>query len=353
MGEKTEEPTPKRLRKAREEGDTGASGIASQAVGFCIAVAIVPSAAQALWEHGASALRRAIHHAGDRHPTARLDPLPFALDLIALSAPIIVTTGLAGALVYGLQTGGAGAAKRLAPKLERLDVARGLRKLASGQRLFAVARSLLFAAVVGWLGVHALRAHLPDLAHGVEQLRAIPALAGDVALTVVRDAAWIGLLFGAADLWVTRRAWRGRLRMSKDEVRREAKESDGDPQMKAARERVHQEMLAEATLANVRHATVVIVNPTHVACALRYDEDAGDEAPVVVASGHGAFAARIVEAARAYGVPIVRDVPLARALVELQAGEEIPEGLYEAVAEVLREIWRADVSAGSGSRPPY
>jgi flagellar biosynthesis protein FlhB len=92
-------------------------------------------------------------------------------------------------------------------------------------------------------------------------------------------------------------------------------------------------------LAKVKEASVVIVNPTHLACALRYDEKDGDAAPVVVASGRGDMAARIIQAAEAYGVPVLRDVPLARALIELEVGEEIPEALYEAVAEILKLAW--------------
>jgi flagellar biosynthesis protein FlhB len=130
--------------------------------------------------------------------------------------------------------------------------------------------------------------------------------------------------------------------MSKSEVKREHKESEGDPQLKAARERAHHEMLAAATIANVQKASVVIVNPVHIACALRYEEEEGDEAPVIVASGHGDLAARIVAAARAYNVPVLQDIPLARALVELEVGTAIPEALYEAVAEILREAWEAE-----------
>jgi FlhB-like protein len=98
-------------------------------------------------------------------------------------------------------------------------------------------------------------------------------------------------------------------------------------------------MLASATIANVKTASVVIVNPTHIACALRYEEQEGDEAPVVVASGQGELAEKIIEAARQYGIPVLRDVPLARALIELEVGDAIPEALYEAVAEILREAW--------------
>jgi FlhB-like protein len=96
--------------------------------------------------------------------------------------------------------------------------------------------------------------------------------------------------------------------------------------------------LASVTLASIKNASVVVVNPTHLACALKYKEDE-DGAPVVLASGEGDLAERIVRAARDYGVPIVRDVPLAHALRELEIGDSIPEALYEAVAEILRAAW--------------
>jgi len=185
-----------------------------------------------------------------------------------------------------------------------------------------------------------LRAHALDLARLPGHEGYIGVVASEIARHIARDSALFGLAIGAVDLVVTRRAWWDRLRMSKDEIKREYKESEGDPQMKSARERAHHEMLASATVANVKNATVVIVNPTHIACALKYDEKDGDDAPVVVASGDGDLARRIVQAAHAYNVPVLRDVPLARALIELQVGETIPEALYEAVAEILQEAWK-------------
>jgi flagellar biosynthesis protein FlhB len=153
----------------------------------------------------------------------------------------------------------------------------------------------------------------------------------------------VGLGLALVDLVVTRRSWLSRLKMGKDEVKREQRESDGDPETKAARERARHEMMAQVVVAQVKEASVVVVNPTHLACALRYDEKDGDAAPVVVASGRGELAARIVQAAEAYGIPVLRDVPLARALIELEVGDVIPEALYEAVAEILRTAWEEDV----------
>ena len=162
-------------------------------------------------------------------------------------------------------------------------------------------------------------------------------MAETLSLSLLKRAALVTLILGVIDVVVVRRSWMKRLRMGKDEVKREHKESDGDPQLKAQREKLHHELLAQSTLGNVKRASVVIVNPTHLACALRYDEGEGDAAPVLVARGDGELARRIVEAARAYGVPVLRDVPLARALHELEIGDEIPEALYEAVALILRE----------------
>jgi flagellar biosynthesis protein FlhB len=150
-------------------------------------------------------------------------------------------------------------------------------------------------------------------------------------------AALVGLVLGGVDYFFVRRAWLSRHRMTKDEVKREHRESEGDPEVKAARRRAHQEALAGSMIAAVKDATVLVVNPTHLATALRYDENE-DDAPTVVAHGEGDLARRLIEAAHAYNVPVVRDVPVAHALRELTLGEQIPEALYEAVAEVLREL---------------
>jgi type III secretion protein U len=339
VSDKTEEPTPKRIRKAQEEGDSPLSVFASQSIAFLCAVGIAPSAIAATAATAATELRAAIARAADASREVRFDPSSLASAVLVLTAPILAAAAVSGAVASVVQTGGVIATKRLVPSLARLDLVEGTKRLVSAQRLVAVLRAALFAAAVAWIVRGAFRENVASLAGVAGRLDPAIMVASTVALDVAKKAAMVGLFLAVLDVVVTRRSWRKRLMMSKEEVKREHKESEGDPQQKAARERAHHEMLAAATIANVQNASVVVVNPTHIACALKYEESEGDQAPVVVASGYGDLARRIVEAAHHYGVPVLRDVPLARALAELEVGDEIPEALYEAVAEILREAW--------------
>lgn len=336
MSDKTEEPTPRRLAKAREKGDVAVSGAASQALGFVVALALVPAAVVATAAEASHAFRRALVPGSPA--AATIDAVH---TVVILVAPVLAGVAAAAALSTVVQTGALFAPARVKPDLQKLDPLAGLRSLASGQRLWNVARAGLAALAVGVLAWRAAATHLADLAHTV----GAPGMAGQVAARaagrIARGAAAVGIFLAIVDLVVVRRSLLSRLRMSKAEIKQEHRESEGDPHWKGARQRAHQEMLAAATVNAVKNATVVIVNPEHLATALRY-VDGEDDAPTVLASGDGALALRIREAARAYGIPIVRDVPIARALRELEVGDTIPEALYEAVAAILDEVWAAE-----------
>jgi type III secretion protein U len=352
VSDKTEEPTPRRLRKARAEGDSGASAFASQSVAFVAAVAVAPAAIRALASKASLDLRAAIDLAA--HPRVAsaalgLDALALAMGVLSLLVPFLVAAALAGGVAQAVQTGGVVTTSKLAPRLERLDPFQGAKAMFSFARLFAVGRALVATGLVAWIAYEDLGERIADIARTAGRLRWTSVVLEDVAGRFAWHAAAVGLALGLVDLLVQRQAWRGRLKMTRDEVKREHRDAEGDPAVRAARHRAYQEMLAEITVASVRTASVVVVNPTHLACALRYvrhDEKGGDEAPVVVASGEGDLAARIARAAREWGIPVVQDVPLARALVELQVGDAIPEALYEAVAEILRDLWQ-DASRGT------
>jgi flagellar biosynthesis protein FlhB len=337
MSDRTEEPTPRRLRRAREEGDAGVSVYGAQAVSFTVAVALVPALVGTTVTAATSGLRRAIALAAAPTPRPALDATALARTVVVVVAPFLLAVATTSAVAQAVQAGGVLATSRLAPRLERLDPVSGLRNLVSPARLFAVARSTATAAIVAALVVVGVRDHLMDLARTAGRVAPAGAVVGAVMSVLGWRVALFGLAVGAIDLLVTRRAWLRRLRMTKDEVKREHRDAEGDPQLKAARERAHHEIFAQAAVARVRHASVVVVNPTHLACALRYEPER-DAAPVVVASGEGDVAARIVRAARDFSVPVVQDVPLAHALAPVEIGDAIPEALYEATAAVLGAI---------------
>ncbi|HLV66154.1 MAG TPA: EscU/YscU/HrcU family type III secretion system export apparatus switch protein [Polyangiaceae bacterium] len=337
MSEKTEEPTPRQLRRARQKGDVAVSAALSQAVGLLAALAVAESVVLATFRASAQALSSAVDGRALTAPE-------LAACVVALSLPVIATAGFASGALSFVQSGGLFAPSRLAPDLSRLDPIAGLGNLFSVERLFTLARALVAATLVGAFAYSVLRDVLPALAATPGELRPALAVAGDTAGRLARYAGLVGLGLGLIDLGVLRRAHRRRWRMSRDEVRRDFREDEGDPEIKAARRRAHQEVLISAQIRAVEKARVVVVNPTHLAVALGYDETV-DAAPKVLAQGQGEIARRIVDAARAYGVPIVRDVPVARALNELEVGDEIPEALYAAVAEILREVWDAESSA--------
>jgi type III secretion protein U len=339
VSDKTEEPTPRRLKKAREEGDSGASAFAAQSFAFLAAVAVAPACVGALASGVSARLREVIAGVAVPHAAVRFDPGELARSVVVFVLPLLLSASLAGAVAQAVQTGGVIATQRLAPKLARLDPIQGLKGLVSPSRLFAVLRALVAALSVGLFAYVGVREHIVDIARVAGRPSSIGPVVGVIARGLAWRAAFLGLALGVVDVIVVRGVWRRKLRMTKDEVKREHRESEGDPQIKAARDHAYKELLAQATVANVRAASVVVINPTHLACALRYDQWQGDEAPLVVASGEGELAARIVALASDCGVPIVRNMPLARALVAIEIGQAIPEGLYEAVAEILREVW--------------
>jgi type III secretion protein U len=335
-GNRTEQATPRRLREARRRGDVDRSAELSAAgalaAGLLALTVTGPSATAAL----ARAIRAALLSAS----SAELDPagalLGAALVFGRLAAPILLAAAAGGALASALSTGFAITPGALAPRLERVDPFRGLRRLCSlgqvAQALLGLAKTaVLVAVVLSWLREAAgALAQLPR-GEAAALLRAAAPLGGLAARLAVAFA-----VFGLLDLALARRRHAQGLRMTRDEVRREHREDEGDPQHRAERRRIHRALVEAAP---VSRATCVVVNPTHVAVALHHARDEAD-APRVLAKGLGASAARIRSAARRAGVPIVRDVALARALYRLaEVGDEIPEELYEAAAAVLAHLY--------------
>ncbi|MGZ3417628.1 MAG: EscU/YscU/HrcU family type III secretion system export apparatus switch protein [Polyangiales bacterium] len=328
MAEKTHDPTPKRLREAREKGDVPHAPLVAGAIGL---FALVPLARSAIVSLGRG-LARSLN---DLSPVESIDASSIAITVVSGVAPIAITLIMI-AVVSGIVQGTITfSPARLSPDPSRLIG--GFGKLVDKSKLWGAARGLAAIVIVGLL---AGRWIVEAAAQGARN--ASLETAGNAASRVILAAAGVGCAIAIVDVVIARRIWLGRHRMSRDEVVREHKEQEGDPEIKRRREELHHELLAAEALTAVRDATVLVVNPTHLACALQYDGADEESAPKLLAKGQGALAARMIEAARLHGVPVIRDVPVARALFELETGTEIPEALYEAVAEVLKSAWEGE-----------
>jgi flagellar biosynthesis protein FlhB len=336
-GEPTEDPTPRRLKEARDRGQIAYSGDFTSSAGFLAGVGALVAGGGALAVVLVEVVRGGLARAvapGELDAGEALRAL--VVDVLRASAPVVGAAFVAALVVGGLQAGGLFTLQPLVPKGERLNPLAGLQRMFSRDAAAQLVKALVKMAIVAAVLWAALAPRVGELVRlvGADATRAAGwtwALVADVALRVALAYA----LVGAADYLWTRRRWLHGLRMTREEVKREYKEQEGDPQHKAERQRLHRELLRHRMVESVRTASVVIVNPTHLAVALRWDE-ATMGAPEVVAKGEALVAAQIREVARQAGVPIYRDVQLARALHQLELGDEIPEALYDAVAEVLR-----------------
>lgn len=337
--ERTEAPTPKKLREARRKG------LVPKSRELATAGILLASVAIGGWavEKSIAGFRSVFNICltAIREESAPLDALMASLTVAAsVLIPVLAALMFAAAFTMFVQVGPMFTPAALAPSFDKLNVVKGLGQLFSRKQWVELGKSIFKIAVIGAVVVVVLRAS----ARGVASLTGSDVNRTLTAIQLVFHALFVRVgvaMLGIATLDVLYQRWQFMRdqRMSKDEIKREYKESEGDPHTKSERDRVRREILAHSVLEQVRRADVLIVNPTHLAIALRYDQNAEDEAPEVLAKGQDDLARRMIEAAHEAGVPVMRDIPLARALYEMQSGELIPEALYEAVAIVLQAAW--------------
>jgi type III secretion protein U len=224
---------------------------------------------------------------------------------------------------------------QLAPKGERVSPAEGFKRLFSVRSWAEAARAAIVALVLGWVLWSGVRSS--------SDLLSTPRLEAEGAFALIfqafRKLAWRGALallgLGAVDYLYARWKHERDLRMTREEVKQEFKDAEGDPRHKAERKAKHKQLAMGGPARGVQKASAVVVNPTHIAVALRYDASEC-EAPYLVAKGSDEAAQALRTEAETLGIPVVRDVPLARSLAHYDVGEEIPEELYRAAAAVLK-----------------
>lgn len=355
--ERTEEASDHKLREARKKGNVAWSRDLTSALVVTVGAGVLAATASSMaaW-FCASAVelyRTAVHETPDPHDACAL-LLAAVAGSFQVLLPLLVAVFAVGVLVPLLQIKPLFAVDKLKPKLENLDPVKGL------QRLFFKARTyvdLLKSVVkVGLLTVIALvvvRGRLDALL----DLAGAP-LASSVAVTVqvlLEVIAWTaaGFLFvGLVDVPWQQMQFAKEQRMSKTEKKREYKNREGDPDIKRRRKEAWGEMKQNRMLRGLEDggADIVARNPTEIACALRFDPDK-DPVPRLVAKGRGEVAQEILAIARRKQVPMRRDVPLARALVELDVDAPIPRDLYDAVRAIYE--WVAEEAREDGELAPW
>jgi flagellar biosynthesis protein FlhB len=335
-GEKTEEASEKKIEDARKRGQVANSKDLT-AGGVFIAVFVTLSLSAGTWLTTLIAyFRSSILTANQPGPVTQHLVRGLSTMTGVIVAPLMA--GVVAAIALGfMQTGGLFATEAL--KFDTQKLMPNFKKFVSMDMVMELVKGFVkvaLASAVAWASIKPLLGALANLT-GLPAMGTMVIL-GYGAKQVGNRMVLVVAVVGFGDFLWQRHTYMKQLRMSREEQKKEYKESEGDPQHKAERKRLHHEIMEGRMVNEVKKANFVVVNPTHIAVAIRYDKDK-DAAPIVLAKGELLLADRIRQAAREAGVPIFRDVSLARALRDVQEGDEIPEALYEAVAEILRQVY--------------
>ncbi|MEK7772898.1 MAG: flagellar biosynthesis protein FlhB [Deltaproteobacteria bacterium] len=257
-----------------------------------------------------------------------------------ITAPVFFIPVI-GALSYAMQNGFAFTGKGITPQFSKLDPIAGVKKLFSMNSVVELVKSLVKISVLSYVVYTVISKEWPTLPFLMD-MDVVTSMTyiGRISFRIMTKTAWVLAVIAVLDYVYQKWSFEKSLRMTKEEIKEEMKELEGDPIVKARIKSIQREMARKRMMQEVPKSDVVVTNPTHIAVALKYDrEKAG--APVVVAKGAGHIAEKIKEIARKHGVPVVENKPIARNLFRYaEIGAEIPVALYKAVAEILAYVYR-------------
>ncbi len=348
---KTEKATPKRREEARERGQVARSIELNSVVILLTALLTIRYVGPYMVD---SMNQVAVFSYQNMNTTLGMESvysfgLFYMWQIFKIIAPVLGAILFVGLLINYFQIGVLFTMKPLVPKFSNLNPLSGFQKLFSRRSLIEFFKSLFKLFLIGWVVYQGVKSALPDLVptmdmQGTESLKFI----GGLTISILDRAILALFVLAILDFFYQRWEFEESLMMTKQEVRDEYRQSEGDPMIKARIRQIQREMARRRMFEAIPKADVVITNPTHVAVALEYKE--GMQAPMVLAKGERVVAEKIKEMARKNGIPIVENPPLARALLkQCPVGAPISPDLFEAVAEVLAFVYRAN-KKGAGKR---
>jgi flagellar biosynthetic protein FlhB len=334
--EKSEQATPRKRQKAKEKGQVGRSKDLTSMIAMSGIVMLLYFGGEYFFNSLAEMTGGILSFQYGR------DPMYVAKAAVIRGAYILAPFFLCSIVlvVVGSVSQGGFVTKPMKLEISKINPLQGIKKIFSMQGVTEFLKSFLKFAVGGWVVFFILKkdsAVLPTLS--TMEINQIAKEAGSLIMEAVIIASSLYMLAAIIGAVLEKKQHERSLKMTKQEIKEEHKEAEGDPLIKSRIRSVQREASRKRMMQEVETATVVITNPTHLAVAIRYEENESP-APKVVAKGAGHVAAKIREIARKHGVPIIEDRPLARSLFKLDLNAFIPEELYVAVARILAHIYK-------------
>lgn len=354
--EKTEDPTPKRRREAREKGQV----LKSKEVNIAVLVLVM---VYALKWFGPSIYKRLfkwfvyIFSEAGTHPMTvpgvQQLGMQAAWTLIMSVIPIFFTMYIVAATIELLQVGVLFTGKPLKPQLERINPLKGVKRIFSLKSLVEFVKGLFKTLFVGYFAFKTIKENIPHILMTMQEpLAATFAFVGDLIITIAKRVALAMVCLAGVDYFYQRWEFEKSLKMSKQEVKDEWKQAEGDPHIKGKmRQKMRQISRGQARQA-VPESSAVVTNPTHYAVALKYEQ--GMEAPLVMAKGEGHMALYIKKLADEHDIPMFEDVELARALYKVcEVEKAIPQEFYLAVAKIIADLMKAKQAREAKRKSQY
>jgi len=355
-GEKTEKPTPQRLKKARKEGQIPRTQELATWLGAAAASVLLPMLVGNAFDSVRQLFVQVGAIANDPEPAAVSQLLGQALSVFMTTLlPMALSMMLIGTLASAAQGGVTFATKGMKPTLKKFNPFPGIKRMFGTHGIWEAIKALIKTVALAVVIITTSdQAQSLVSSSGALPLSEVARVFTDSAVSMFRVVGFTGLGIALADYMVVRHQTMKKLKMSQYEIKQEHKQSEGDPHMKAQRRATQMAMSRNRMMSDMADADVLLVNPTHVAVGLKYDPMKG--APRVVAKGAGEVAARLRARAEECRVPMVQDIPLARALhSSCEIGQEVPAQLFTAVARVLAFVMHLSARGvrGGTHRPGF
>jgi flagellar biosynthesis protein FlhB len=341
-GEKTEAPSAKRRADFRKKGQVAQSKEVQTAVLFTLLLLLWTFYMPEFW-NGLTKLISSIWRNIESFNGTPSDVYNLSLfvgkEMAILLFPVFALVLIVGLFTSIFQIGWLFTTQPLTPDFSKLSIIKGVGRMFSMKSLVDLVKSILKILLIGWIAYSTVFSHFEQALILVDtSVTATVLFLARIAMLILAKVCGILILIAAIDFLYTRYEMEEKMKMTKQEVKEEFKEMEGDPYIKSQIRRIQQEMARKRMMAEVPEADVVITNPTHLSVAIKYDPSTMD-APVIIAKGADHIAMKIREIARDNEIPLIENPPVARLLHKIDLGAAVPEEMFKAVAEILAHVY--------------